>query len=162
MSASLMVMALAPDQDGYAVDWGQSAVSTKLAGGASKLRRDYLFGPAKVSVTWTCTPAEMEYLKTFYRVTSEGTTPFEMDLIVGQPVLTRHVCRFIPKTFKTSAVRGKELFKVQAQVEAELLAYDSAFDEGLVTSFEAFGTDASPAYQLLAKIVNVTMPANIK
>ena len=162
MSASLMVMALQPDQEGYSVDWGQSAVATKLAGGASKLRRDYIFSPARVSVTWTCTPTEMEYLKTFYRVTGEGTTPFEMDLLVGQPTLTRHVCRFVPKTFKTAAVRGKELFKVQAQIEAELLAYDDAFDEGLVTSFEAFGSDASPAYALLAKIVNVTMPANIK
>lgn len=157
-----MNMALLPEQEGYSVDFGQSAVATKLTGGASRLRRDYIFSPARISVTWMCTPTELEYLTTFYRVTSEGTTPFTMDLLVNAPELTRHVCRFVPKTFKVSGVRGKDLFKVQAQVEAELLAYDEAFDEGLVTSFEAFGSDATPAYDLLAQIVNVDMPANIK
>lgn len=158
----MMKLALAPDQDGYTVDWANSAVASKLDGGASRLRRDYIGAPAKIGCTWTCTQEEMDYLMTFWRVTKEGTTPFYMDLIMSSPALTTHVCRFRPNSFKVSGIKGKELFKVQAVVEAEPLPSDDAFDEGLVTSFESFGVEAGPAYELLAQIVNVDMPANIK
>lgn len=158
----MKTLALAPDQDGYVVEWAETAVGVKLEGGAMRLRRAVLNAPVKISVTWTCDSQEFEYLKTFYRVTNEGTEPFIMSLIVASPELTQHVCRFVPKTFKTSGVRGKNLFKVQAQLEVETLYGDDAFDEGLVTSFEAFGTEAHEAYALLATLANVDMPESLK
>ncbi len=158
----MMRLALAPDQEGYSVDWGETAVASKLEGGLSRLRRDYTGKPAKVHLQWTCTPQEAEYMQTFYRIVMEGTEPFEMDLLISAPTLTRHVCRFIPGTFKIAGVKGADIFRIQAQVEASQLVYDEAFDEGLVTTFEGFGVEGSSAYSLLATIVNVNMPANLK
>lgn len=154
-------LALAPDQDNYSIADGVTAIYTKLEGGAGRIRKDYLHAPSVVTVQWTCDKAEFDYLRTFYRTTSEGTEPFLMDLLLHGSDLTEHECRFVPKTFKTSAVKA-QTYKVQAQLEVMPLPPDDALDEGLVTSFEAFGVEASLAYQLLSYIVNTLMPANLK
>lgn len=150
-----------PDQDGYQIDAAVTTLQAKLLGGGMKLRRDALNAPAKVSVTWTCSDAEYDYLLTFYRTTNDGTIPFLMDLIMDNSVLTEHECRFMPGTFKVSTIKGNAR-KIAAQLEVVPLPPDDAYDEGLVTTFEAFGTETSESLGVLATLVNVNMPANIK
>jgi len=157
---SLKKLALAPDQNSYSLTDGITAISTKLYGGASRLRRDYINAPVLVHVTWTVDENEFDYLRTFYRTTQDGTEPFLMDLLVHGPTMTEHECRIVPKTFKITSVMDKA-YRVQAQIEAVPLPPDTDFDEGLVTAFEAFGVEASSAFALLAEIVNVTMPENM-
>lgn len=154
-------LSLIPDQENYSIQDGVTAIYAKLEGGAGRLRKDYLHAPAIVTMQWTCDEVEFDYLRTFYRTTSEGTEPFLMDLILHGSDFTEHECRIVPKTFKTSSVKAKT-YRVQAQLEVLPLPPDDALDEGLVTSFEAFGVEASLAYQLLAVILNVDMPANLK
>jgi len=154
-------LALTPDQDNYAVDDGANTISNKLNGGASRIRKDLLNAPLRVNVQWTCDLVEYDYLRTFYRTTQDGSEPFLMDLLTNAANLTLHVCRFIPNTFKLSGVKGVQ-HRVTAQLEVIPQVPDDALDEGVVTSYEAFGIEGSESYALLAEIVNINMPANIK
>lgn len=152
---------LRPDQENYQLEEGVSVVASKLLGGGSRQRMDILYAPAKLTCQWTVDEDEYNYMKTFYRFIGDGTQPFLMDLLVNDSVLTEHTCRFYPNTFKLAAVKGR-MYKITATLEVELKRYDDALDEGLVTSYEAFLNEGSSAYALLATIVNVDMPANLK
>lgn len=154
-------LSLTPDQAGYSIDEDGTASYTKLRGGAGRYRRDLLNATVKVNLQWSCTADEFEYLKTFWRLTNNGVEPFLMDLIIHDGALTEHICRFIPKSFKTTSYKNGNSI-VQAVLEVEPLVGDPAMDEGVVTSFEAFGNDGSECYAILATLVNVDMPANIK
>lgn len=156
---SLRKLNMAPDESSYSVTDGAAHVQARLAGGASRIRTDYLNAPVKVELQWTCDENEFLYLQTFYRV--QSTTPFEMDLIVHSPGLTTHECRFVPRTFKMVGVTGMR-YVVRAQLEVIPNVPDDAYDEGLVTTFEAFGADGVSAYAEVSRLINVVMPENLK
>lgn len=156
-----MKLSIAPDQDGYQLENSMSSFGNKLGGGAMRIRRDYLNAPYKVTVTWTLDADEFNYIKTFHRFIDDGNQPFLMDLLVDNSELTEHECRFLPGQFKLGTVKGM-VRKVSAQLEVVPLPADDAYDEGLVTTYEAFGSKGSESYSLLAQIINVDMPANIR
>lgn len=155
---SLRRLNLLPDVSGYQVTEPGGHVYNKLSGGASKVRRDFDNAPLEVDVQWTCDEQEYNYLTTFYRVTANE--PFLTSLLIHSPSLTEHEARFIPQSFKTVAVVGMR-YTVKAKLEVVPLTPDLAFDEGLVTTFEAFGQEGSVAFGLLSTLVNVNMPDNM-
>lgn len=152
---------LLPDVTGYSVSDPNGHVHVKLLGGASRLRREYINSPSVVALQWTCGPEEFNYLQSFYRVQAEGTQPFLMSLILHHPTLTEHVCRFVPRTFQLASQQG-DRYVVKAQIEADPLVPDEPYDEGLVTTFEAFGSEGPDSYLLLQTLVNVAMPNSIR
>lgn len=154
-------LALAPDQNGYAAAEGYRHVYQKLDGGAGRQRKDILNGTYKVDVTWTVTKDDYLYLTTFHRATKEGTEPFRMDLLLTKHELVEYECRLIPGTWRLTSVKG-ETYVVKAQLEVVPDLGDDAFDEGLVTTYEAFGPEGAEAFADLAYLVNVLMPANIR
>lgn len=156
---SLRRLNLTPDVQGYQITEPGGHVYNKLSGGASRIRRDFDNAPVEIDVQWTCDEQEYNYITTFHRVTSND--PFNMLLLVHSPEFTDHEVRFVPKSFKTTGVQGQR-YIVRAKLEVVPLTPDLAFDEGLVTSFEAFGQESSAAYSLLSKLVNVDMPENFK
>lgn len=158
---SLMKLTLTPDQDGYNLEAPLSALVNKLAGGGSRLRRDLLNAPMKANVTWTLDEAQYNYIRTFHRFLDDGSQPFLMDLLVDTSTLTEHECRFIPGSFKLSTVKGG-VRKVVAALEVIPIPSDDAYDEGLVTTYEAFGADGSEACALINTIANINMPGNLK
>lgn len=156
---SLRRLNLAPDVQGYQIAEPTGHVYTKLAGGASRIRRDFDSAPVEIDVQWTCDEQEYNYLTTFHRVTANE--PFTMALIVHSPEFTDHEVRFVPASFKTSNIQGRK-YVVRAKLEVVPLVSDLDFDEGLVTTFEAFGQEGPAAYGLLTQLVNVDMPGNLK
>lgn len=153
-------LALAPDQANYAAAEGNRHVYQKLDGGAGRIRKDVLNGTWKVDVQWTVTKDDYLYLQTFYRATKEFTQPFKMDLLLTSFELVEYECRVLPGTWRLTSIKG-ESYIVKAQLEVVPDLGDDDFDEGLVTTYEAFGQEGSLAYADLAKLVTETMPANI-
>lgn len=151
----------APDQQGYQVQDSSAHVQTKLGGGMSRIRKDYLNAPVLVDLQWTCDPQEYNYLQTFWRIQQDGTEPFLMDLIIHSNEILEHECKFVPDTFRFTGITG-ERFVVKAKLEVVPPIPDDAMDEGVVTTFESFGDAGSQAYALLATLVNVTCPDNLK
>lgn len=154
---SLQKLNLAPNERSYTARESITAITTKLGGGASRQRRDYLNQPAYVAVEWSCDPEEYLYLQTFFRVHEYGGLAFHMDLILHTADLTTHECRFVPDKFKLVRKEG-DLFIVRAELEVVPNAFDSDFDDGLVTTFESFGVEGAAAYTDLELLVNTTLP----
>lgn len=132
-----------PDQDGYEVEDNNSVVFTKVDGGQSRARRDYLGAAINVTVTWTLSPDEFQYLRAFYNYVNKGADPFLLDLLIESATLRTHVCRFKPGTFKIAKVKGATI-TVKAQLEA------APNDEGLdyadiVANYEPPAYEAPPA-----------------
>lgn len=150
-------LSLTPDIQNYAVSDVYGHIHTRLQGGRSRIRRDYLGTPLNVNVQWTCDEQEYNYLQTFYRATGFGCDAFKMDLILEAPGLLEHTCNFVPKSFQLASVRGP-VYIVRATLEVIPPVPDSAYDEGLVTTFEAFGQDGAGAYEVLRVLVNISMP----
>lgn len=154
-------LTLAPDETMYSTQDGSGAISVKLDGGASKMRRGYANAPTTVTVQWSCDANEFKYLRTFFNLHDFGATPFLMDLILNRPELTEHECRFVPDTFKLTKIET-QLYVVRATLEVIPEVPDVAFDAGFVVSFEAFGSASSEAYAILAELVNVNLPASLQ
>lgn len=154
-------LSLAPDQASYTVDEDGTTIATRLKGGASRYRKDILRGPVRVNLQWTCGIEDYIYLTTFYRVMEQGSLPFLMDLLVQDNYLTEHECRVVPKSWATTKVTGIS-YIVKAVLEVVPRVGDPPFDEGLVTTYESFGTNGSEAYGLLAVIVNDDMRVALK
>lgn len=150
---------LAPDVQGYQITEAGGHVYTKLSGGASKIRRDFDNAPVEVDVQWTCDEQEYNYITTFHRLTTND--PFNISLIIHSPSFTDHEARFIPGSFKTSNIQGQK-YVVKAKLEVVPVTPDLDFDEGLVTTFEAFGQEGPAAYAFLSQLVNVDMPENFQ
>ena len=153
-------LALAPEQDGYTVLAPEESVSVLLQGGAPRMRKDLLGSPHKVTCTWKCDPEEYLYMQTFYRVIDKGVKPFRMDLWIESYAPEEYECRLQEGTWKVNSFNGLATV-ITATLYAQPKVPDAQLDEGIVTSFEAFGLQSADAYALLAVLVNQNMPDSI-
>lgn len=98
---------LPPDQNGYQPQWGQTAISVQLDGGASRFRADQLGAAFQVPVQWTVSKHNYEFLLAFYRTAIDyGTLPFTIDLLLDSGSMQTYTAHFVPSTFKLTSQSG--------------------------------------------------------
>jgi hypothetical protein len=102
-----MKLTFSPEVDNYSVTDGNGIIYNGLEGGLGRYRRDILGVPSVVTVTWRLSKDEYTYLRAFYReAVRNASTPFTMDLIIDEDILTEHECHFIPDTMRLNEQRG--------------------------------------------------------
>lgn len=153
-----------PEQAGYAVTDGTETVSIQLDGGLSRSRKDILNSSSLVNVSWLLSPSYYEYLRAFYKETTAGgtgATPFLIDLILDEYVLTEHTAKFVPGSMTLAGMSGQS-YKIQAQLEVEPIVYDDGYFLAIMALVDQFGDDAvvqAPLmFNALEKLVTVDMP----
>ncbi len=153
---------LRPNSTGYAANAGDEILSIKVAGGASRSRRDFIGAPATVNVGWMLDEAGFDYLNAFYRtVTQSGALPFLCDLLLERPFLVEHTCKFIPNSFKPiGSTTGSSIFNSSAQFEVLPTITNEDLDMEIVETYEAYEGAFDPI-AALAFIVNEVMPDNL-
>jgi hypothetical protein len=147
-----------PDLSGYSVLPGEEVVSTRLDGGAPRLRRDLLGAVSRVSVRWSATPNRYKYLMCFFRGTTiSGSLPFLIDLMIDSPTVSEYQATFVPGSFKLEAT-DTCVFIVVAELDVVPTDVD-AICEDYVTMWNEFGEDFESSADLAAfdELVNVTL-----
>lgn len=78
---------------------------------------------------------EFDYLQAFHRhYTRNPTTPFQLELIVGEKALTTHLCVFVPGTYSITGLND-ESYTITCEVEAKPKSYNPTTDESLIDAF---------------------------
>lgn len=107
-----------PSQSGYAVEFANNTISTKLDGGRSRFRLNQKNGVSLVNVEYDLNKSDYQYLWAFYRdSTQRGSLPFQSYLYLNSNELTLHVCKFVPGSVRLLSQSG-DRFIVGATIEA--------------------------------------------
>jgi hypothetical protein len=155
-------LTLLPDSDGYSSAEGDEVIAIKLAGGASRLRRDKLGAAKTVNVKWTMNPSDYQYWRAFFRTaTLMGSLPFECQLVSEDGCGPAwHICTFVPGSVSLPSQQGWTYVQ-QATLEVTPLPTDASQDEMIMDIYEELGPNANSVLLALAHLVNVTAPAAI-
>lgn len=157
----LAKLTLRPDAQGYSVSDGQDVIAIELDGGAMRYSRDKWGSTSRVSATWTLLPDQYQYLRAFYNTTiAKGALPFLCDLILDDPSPVEHVCRIIPGTMNLGSQQGFAYIS-SCTLEVEPVMVDIEYDTALVMLYDEYGDGAYMILNLLEKLVNVDLPANL-
>jgi hypothetical protein len=154
-------LALAPAQDGYAIRYAEESMYAALNGGPGAFRRDFIGGVARLAVSWTVGGIETDYLLAFYRTASaHASEPFLIDLALDSYDLQEYEARFIPGTFAQTGYAGTTR-TYSAEIEVKPLTEDPVADGSMMDLYEEYGDQLEAVFDLLAELVNETMPAAI-
>ena len=154
---------IAPTQASYSVRDGETTLSVKLDGGASRYRRDVLNANRIVTCEWRLSAGDFQYFRAFYNTeTVSGSGSFLIDLIIDDADLTEHEAHFVPNTLQMSVVSGTT-YSVRADLEVKPIARDAVYDAGLVEIYEAYGgTEAAQAVlNQLEQLINVDFDGSL-
>lgn len=125
-------MAITPNVKSYEILDGDEVLSVRLAGGASRFRKDQLGAVAQATVSWTVGSTDFRYLRAFYGVHGRRAQPFNIALILDEPVLTTHEAYFVPGTFKLASQEG-QTYTVTAVLEVIPTPRTLAEDIAIIT-----------------------------
>lgn len=113
----LPVLDLPPDQANYTAMQGDSFVSTKLDGGASRFRADQLGTAIVLTLQWTCNRRNYDWLMAFFRTAiNHGADPFLIKLILDNGDLQSYTAHILPSTFGLTQQMG-QAYVVAASIE---------------------------------------------
>lgn len=147
-----------PDSASYSVTDGKEVIATQLDGGAARYRRDILGATSRVTCQWTVGQDVYRYLRAFYRsATTNGATPFLIDLILDDPTLTEHKAYFIPGTMQLRETVGHK-YVLYAELEVIPDLPDAAFDDALIFLYEEYGIETVDTIERLMQLVTVDLP----
>ncbi len=150
-----------PNQEGYAVEFGDEIVSVILDGGMSRSRQDILGATSIINVSWDLNPTDYTYMMAFYNsVAAKGALPFYIDLYMDLPTLTEHEAKFVKGTFKLAGQRGLE-FIVSAQLEVKPLPIDNEYNASIITLLAVYGDDLELFLNELEELLNVQFPYSL-
>lgn len=109
-----------PERDGYSCDPGYGVISTKLDGGASRMRLDMINAAHTVNLRWMLSGYDYTLFMGFFRDTLvEATIPFLADLLTDIGTLTTHKMRCVNGQMpRLTANQGDQYF-IQSVVEVE-------------------------------------------
>jgi hypothetical protein len=156
----MLKLIIPPDNSSYNVTDGDSVVSVKLDGGASRYRSDKLGASSTVDVTWIVDKAGFEYLRAFYRgVTVSGALPFMIDLILDSSNVTEHKSYFKQGTFKLVDQKGLS-YTVIALIEAEPLPFNQS-DSALTLLNYEFGSSWLNYESIFNDLLNITFHSDL-
>lgn len=137
---TLPYLGLRPTQSGYSTSEREEAVLMQpLQGGPARYRRDMLDATSMAKVRWSLRKARYDQLMAFYRTaTVRGSLPFEVDLILDGPGLTRHEAYFVPGSLRLDGIDGGK-YVVVADLEVYPADVDEAVDAAIVELAELYG-----------------------
>lgn len=144
----------------YSVGGDSDTLSVKLAGGASRYRRDKLGSWVNAIVQWILTPEEYLYLRAFYHAgTASGSLPFLIDLRFDESDLSEMTAYFVPGSLQLSAADTNQVtISATLEIQPNPMSNDSylliieLFENGI--SYDDFIYYES----LLNTVVNTLLP----
>lgn len=159
---SLPKMRLCPAQASYNLSMPQDEIVGTTAGGAPRTRLDMIGGWLTANISFIVSPEDYNYFWVFYRSAIKfGSMPFLIDLKTDRSECEEHTVRFVPNSVvPISSVNGR-VITITAQIYVKPIPHDSAFDEAWLAWDEAFGDVFKYDFDLLERLVNLTMPDNI-
>lgn len=117
---------LLPEESGYDADFSTDAIGVKLAGGAMRLRQDFLYAAQSVKASWLLSIKQFsEFLSFWTFSTNRGTLPFLADLVIDCPYPTQYMCRMIPGSFKVTEAKGLSR-RISMELEVEQVTFTIA------------------------------------
>lgn len=133
---AIPTLSLVPDSSGFSGTVGDTVLSVKLDGGASRYRRNYIGSTYNIKCNWILTKGEYDYLKAFYRTACNyGSTPFYISLIFESSELTTYKAYFKPSTLSLNSVEAGQVFSVSADLEV-FPNQNVATDDEILIAFE--------------------------
>ncbi len=146
------------DASSYTATFGDEMVSVQVAGGPSRVRRDFVGTPTIVAAQWVLSDIEYQYLMAFYRtVLVMGTLPFLMDMIIDYAEIGEFTCRLSPGTLLLNQKLG-DSYMVQAQIEVTPIPTNADFDNALIALFGVYGDGLEPLLDILDSFTTITLP----
>lgn len=128
---------LLPDSSSYNVKFGEGNISTRLSGGASRVRKDTVDNVHSINVGFNLNKEQYQYIMAFYRhITKRGALPFLMDLITDEGSPQTHKVQIVPNTFQLSEQAGHR-YGISFTVEAEPLNEHAESDTQLIANYES-------------------------
>lgn len=128
---------LLPDSSSYNVKFGEGNISTRLNGGASRVRKDTVDNVHSINVGFNLNKEQYQYIMAFYRhITKRGALPFLMDLITDEGSPQTHKVQIVPNTFQLSEQAGHR-YGISFTVEAEPLSEHAESDTQLIANYES-------------------------
>lgn len=151
-------LCLPPNQSSYTVSESQAPfLRTQLQGGLGRYRRDILDSSYIVNAEWTVDCVLFNFIQALYRNFLETTTPFLIDLIIGEAGLREFTAYFIPGSFKISRVNGL-IYTISAQLEVEAPEVDPCFDTLYLYLFTLFGPNFEEEVNKIDFVTNTRLP----
>lgn len=156
----LIKLIFPPENSSYKVTDGEEVAAIKLAGGASRYRKDILNSTSIVEAEWICNALKLEYLRAFYRsVTVSGSLPFLVDLTIDKAYRTEHTAYFVPNTMSLVKL-GPSKYQVTANLEIYPIENDVDYDVVTVMLFNELRiAGIAPWLDSLEHLVNVDLAA---
>lgn len=128
---------LLPNSSSYNVKFGEGNISTRLSGGASRVRKDTVDNVHSINVGFNLNKEQYQYIMAFYRhITKRGALPFLMDLITDEGSPQTHKVQIVPNTFQLSEQAGHR-YGISFTVEAEPLNEHAESDTQLIANYES-------------------------
>lgn len=128
---------LLPDSSSYNVKFGDGNISTKLNGGASRVRKDSVDNVHSINVGFNLNKEQYQYIMAFYRhITKRGALPFLMDLITDEGNPQTHKVQIVPNTFQLTEQSGHK-YTISFTIEAEPLTEHAESDNQLIANYES-------------------------
>ena len=128
---------LLPDSSSYNVKFGEGNISTRLNGGASRVRKDTVDNVHSINVGFNLNKEQYQYIMAFYRhITKRGALPFLMDLITDDGTPQTHKVQIVPDTFQLTEQAGHR-YGISFTVEAEPLSEHAESDTQLIANYES-------------------------
>lgn len=158
----LRKLTLVPDAPGYSSAEGNDLVSTQLAGGFARVRRDKANSPKAVAVKWTLLPKDYEYWRAFFNTAiNKGRDKFLCDLLSEDGTgAVEHICRIVPGSVQMPDTSGYRYVQ-SCQLEVRALPINAAHDEAVILVYEASDGDPYGWMNALAHVTLVTAPEYI-
>lgn len=131
-----------PNQSGYQYNPGKQIVVEQLEGGAPRTRRDQLGAAHYITCTWSCTPAQYQYLTGFFRELMNGyADQFRVPLVLDVPFLVPYLCQLLEEP-QLSSIEGL-LYSVSAKLSVlhnPIRSFSVRFDNIALPRFVDSGT----------------------
>lgn len=123
-----------PTLAGFGVAFGDSVITTKLDGGASRTRLDKVGATHEVQAQWMLTATAYNYLMAFYRTEVDyGSLPFTLKMkSIDKASLETYTAKFSSPPSLT-AFYGN-IFQVSATLEVTPLAHDEGTDQATIAA----------------------------
>jgi hypothetical protein len=135
-----------PDNASYSAERTGEVLQVKLAGGASRFRKDIIDAAANVNCSWQFDVSQFNYFVAFYRTaTLRGTVPFTIDLIIDSAAMVTRTARFVADSYKLTGQKGLTYYvSAVLEVEAIINPTETTTDNATIAAFEAAWDAAHP------------------
>jgi hypothetical protein len=158
VSGAYDAITLLPDSSGYSGANSSPVVSTKLDGGAPRIRATQLGAVSQVNVQWTTDSPNFEYLQALYRANGYGAKRILAKLILDTSQPQFYVVTVEPGSWRLISQQG-QTYVLGATLNVVPNPPNPAYDQSIVDMF-ALGNPLN-LLSALGTFVNTTLSSNL-